>query len=70
MSKQHLKFGRKGLIAFYEQLLEDGHITENGSAHTRLKELREKLSNRTGWIDYIKKKDTDKSLAWLKKVMN
>ena len=58
------------MIAFYEQLLEDGHITENGSAHTRLKELQEKLSNRTGWIDYIKKKDADKSLAWLKKVMN
>jgi len=70
MSKQHLKFGIKGLIAFYEQLLEDGHITENGSAHTRLKELQLKLSNKTGWIDCIKKKDTDESLVWLKKVMN
>ena len=70
MSKQHLKFGIKGLIAFYEQLLEDGHITENGSTHTRLKELQLKLSNKTGWIDCIKKKDTDESLVWLKKVMN
>ena len=70
MSKQHLKFGRKGLIAFYERLMEEGRITENGPAHTRLKELQAKLDNRTGWIDCIKKKDTDKSLAWLKKVMN
>ena len=70
MSKQHLKFGIKGLIAFYEQLMEEGRITENGPAHTRLKELQTKLHNRTGWIDCIKKKDTDKSLIWLKKVMN
>ena len=70
MSKQHLKFGIKGLIAFYEQLLEEGRITENGSAHTRLKELQLKLSNKTGLIDCIKKKDTDESLVWLKKVMN
>ena len=70
MSKQHLKFGIKGLIAFYEQLLEEGRITENGSTHTRLKELQAKLDNRTGWIDCIKKKDTNESLTWLKKVMN
>ena len=58
------------MIAFYEQLMEEGRITENGPAHTRLKELQTKLNNRTGWIDCIKKKDTDKSLIWLKKVMN
>ena len=70
MSKQRLRFGLRGLIAFYERLMEEGRITENGPAHTRLKELQAKLDNRTGWIDCIKKKDTDKSLAWLKKVMN
>jgi len=34
------KFGKRGLVSFYQNLLKKGIIKKNGSAHNRLVELK------------------------------
>ena len=43
------KTSLKSLIEFYTFLLDSGSIQVDGSAHSRLKELKAKLKKRNNW---------------------
>jgi|TARA_R100000700_G_scaffold37892_1_gene48550 hypothetical protein len=66
-----LKLGLRGLIYYYESLLKNGVVQKNGAAHQRLKELRLKYEQRTGWVNSYKIDDKQEmSFGWLKKTLN
>ena len=62
--------GTRGLVTYYKKIIKEGRVSENGSTYKRMVELETRLNNKTGQPDSYKENDNEKSLGWLKKVMN
>ena len=68
--KNNKLMGTRGLVTYYKKIIKEGRVSENGSTYKRMVELETRLNNKTGRPDSYKENDNEKSLGWLKKVMN
>ena len=64
LGKHEHKTKLKSIIEFYTWMLRECKIEENGAAHSRLKELKERLRSRTSILN--KRDDIKRIYNWVK----